>query len=68
MLKLRDLVLNYTNSEQATIDWLKGIGAALKNSANCNKCGSVCNFVIPEMPQVWLPICNFHERWEFFFW
>ncbi len=45
MLKFRDLVLNYTNSEQATIVWLKGIGA-LKNSANCNKCGSVCNFVI----------------------
>ncbi len=20
-----------------------------------------------EMPQVWMPICNFHERWEFFF-
>ncbi len=19
-----------------------------------------------EMPQVWMPICNFYERWEFF--
>ncbi len=53
MLKLRDLDLNYTNSEQATIVWLKGIGAALKNSANCNKCGSVCNFVIKKGSYCW---------------
>ncbi len=53
MLKFRDLVLNYyTNSEQATIVWLKGIGA-LNNSANCNKCGSVCNFVIKKGSYCW---------------
>ncbi len=41
------------NSAGNNIVWLKGIGAALKNSANCNKCGSVCNFVIKKGSYCW---------------
>ena len=39
MLKFRDLCLNYTKCEVATIDWLKGNGE-LRTSANCSKCGT----------------------------
>ena len=52
MLKFRDLCLNYTKCEEATIDWLKGNGA-LRTSANCSKCGTSCNFVARKGTYCW---------------
>ena len=52
MLKFRDLCLNYTICEVATIDWLKGNGV-LRTSANCSKCGTSCNFVARKGTYCW---------------
>ena len=52
MLKFRDLCLNYTKCEEATIDWLKS-NKALRTSANYSKCGTSCNFVARNGTYCW---------------